>query len=362
MADENVGMGFMRVEFDELDRQIMHFLRRDGRRKYSDIARQVGSSEPTVHRRLDRLLQTGAVYVTAHVRPAAVGQPVHVMVFVRAQVGLEEEVGRQLAETEEVAYLAFVAGDSDIVLEAYLQNEAVVLQFLSKVVGGVSGVLQADMLRILRVVRSSWSWEGENAGRDLLPQLRDHLEANSAQVPSSDVETARVDGLDRGIIGHLRADGRRRYVDMSRDLGASTQTIRNRVERLLQKGVIEIVARVRPEAIGFPITVLLRLRVRRGAIFDVSARLAGMPLVSSIICAAGICDMVIEANLPTVEHLLTLLHEDLAAVQDIEQVETLQVLSVLKRNHMWKGESKSLGERLTDGDMLALKDMTKEYR
>ena len=55
--------GFATVALDDLDRRIMKMLRHDGRLAYAEIARAVGVSKPTVRKRVDRLVQTGAIVI-----------------------------------------------------------------------------------------------------------------------------------------------------------------------------------------------------------------------------------------------------------------------------------------------------------
>jgi DNA-binding Lrp family transcriptional regulator len=48
-----------------------------------------------------------------------------------------------------------------------------------------------------------------------------------------------MDDLDREIIGHLRRDARTPYTEIADRVGTSEGTVRNRVDRLTEDGVIE---------------------------------------------------------------------------------------------------------------------------
>ena len=91
------GPGSGPVELDELDRKILALLRDEGRRPNAEIARTVGASEPTVRKRLDRMLQGGVLKVLAVLNAAATGYPVDAIIGIRVRTGFMRDVGRQLA-------------------------------------------------------------------------------------------------------------------------------------------------------------------------------------------------------------------------------------------------------------------------
>ena len=98
----------------------MKLLRHDARLSYAHIARTVGLSEPTVRKRIDRLVHAGAIINAARINPAPIGFPIDAMIGINVVRGKVREVGRKLAEMENVAYVAYVAGNFDIIIQAYL--------------------------------------------------------------------------------------------------------------------------------------------------------------------------------------------------------------------------------------------------
>ena len=95
--------------------------------------------------------------------------------------------------------------------------------------------------------------------------------------------TVELDDLDRQIIGHLRANARRSYADISRAVGVSEPTARNRIERLIRTGAILTGTRVNPEALGFPVDAMIGIRVDRGRVPEVGEQLAGMEHVEGAV-------------------------------------------------------------------------------
>ena len=152
------------LALDDLDRQIMKLLRHDGRLTYAQIARTVGVSEPTVRKRIDRLVQGGAIIIMARVNPAPIGFPIDAFIGVRAVRGRVMEVGEKLAAMENVAYVAYVAGSFDIMIEAFLPDTEGLFKFLNEDLEAVDGISYTETWNVLRTEKFFYNWEGEDVG------------------------------------------------------------------------------------------------------------------------------------------------------------------------------------------------------
>jgi len=160
--------------------------------------------------------------------------------------------------------------------------------------------------------------------------------------------TVELDDLDRQIIGHLRANARRSYADISRAVGVSEPTARNRIERLVRTGAILTGTRVNPEALGFPVDAMIGIRVDRGRVPEVGEQLAGMEHVAYVAYTTGTFDLLIEAYFQDKERLYDFLNGPLASVEGINDTETWHVLRTGKYNTEWEGENVD-GPPLGDG-------------
>src|SRR3712207_449991 len=102
---------------DALDRQIVASLQINGRATWRQIAAAVGSSESTVARRAQTLLDERRVRVTALPDPMRCGFGYPVLAQLRCEVGSSARVARELAARPDVRFLALVTGTVDIVME-----------------------------------------------------------------------------------------------------------------------------------------------------------------------------------------------------------------------------------------------------
>jgi Lrp/AsnC family transcriptional regulator for asnA, asnC and gidA len=159
------------VKLDDVDRQIMQLLRHDGRMPYAEIARRVGISEPTTRKRVDRLVRKGAIYIVARVNPAAIGFPIDVTVCLKVERGALRRVGAQLVQMENIAYVGYLTGGWDIMIEAFLPDLEGLFDFVSEQINGIEGVVSSETWTVLRTDKFNYMWEGENLGRPPLESL-----------------------------------------------------------------------------------------------------------------------------------------------------------------------------------------------
>jgi len=152
------------IELDDVDRQIMKLLRHDARLSYAHIARTVNLSEPTVRKRIDRLVHAGAIINAARINPAPIGFPIDAMVGINVVRGKVQQVGRKLAAMEHVAYVAYVAGNFDIIIQAYLPHMEGLFKFLNEDLEKIDGIAGTQTWNVLRTEKFFYNWEGEDVG------------------------------------------------------------------------------------------------------------------------------------------------------------------------------------------------------
>lgn len=138
-----------------------------------------------------------------------------------------------------------------------------------------------------------------------------------------------LDDLDERIFALLGDDGRRSYRDMAVELGVADATVRSRVARMREAGLLRITAQINPLAVRDGIFVLvgmeLETRTHRVTMEEIS-RLPGVRSVSNV---TGSYDLIVEAFLPSRQALNTFLFETLAAVEGVRSTETFVILDAI---------------------------------
>ena len=142
---------------DELSKQIVEILQRDGRASYAAIAKQVGLSEAAVRARVQRLLDAGVMQIVAVTDPLQVGFPRAAMIAVKVE-GDVEAVAEQMAAMSEVDYLVITAGGQDILAEVVCEDDEHLLEVVNRRVRAIPGVRQTETSVYLKLRKQIYTW------------------------------------------------------------------------------------------------------------------------------------------------------------------------------------------------------------
>jgi Lrp/AsnC family transcriptional regulator, regulator for asnA, asnC and gidA len=144
-----------------------------------------------------------------------------------------------------------------------------------------------------------------------------------------------LDDLDKAIIQCLQLDGRRPYAQIGRELKVPEATVRQRAERLIGRGVVQVVGVTDPLAMGFQQPALIGLKVDAARIEQIAEQIALLDEVTYLVVTAGRFDMVCEVVCEDNEHLLKVLTGSLAGIDGIRSTETLVELRFVKESYQW---------------------------
>src|SRR5574341_1168778 len=121
-----------RMEIDPIDVKIVGALQADGRRPFTQIARDLGISEAAVRQRVARLGAAGVMQVVAVADPIQVGYKTMTMVGISVEPGRREAGAEALRELPAVAYLVLTAGSFDLLCEVVCEDNDHLLRFLGE--------------------------------------------------------------------------------------------------------------------------------------------------------------------------------------------------------------------------------------
>lgn len=147
------------ADLDECDRSIVRLLQEDGRASNASIARTIGASEPTVRKRIERLVADQIIKVTAVVNPANSGYNVDILMGIRVKPGLALQVGGQLGKFERVLYLGYTTGRYDIIANLLFRSDEELFEFFSDTISKISGILTTESFTVMRAERVDFDWK-----------------------------------------------------------------------------------------------------------------------------------------------------------------------------------------------------------
>jgi len=150
-----------------------------------------------------------------------------------------------------------------------------------------------------------------------------------------------IDALDRSIIRLLQEDSRMPSAEIARRLGVAERTVRARINRLVEDGIVKLVAIVNPSALGYDVTADIFLEVEPGRLEDVAQQLVAMEEVAYVGLTTGERDISIQVFVPTVDALYRFITEKLQRIPGVIGTTTYVVPRVLKWLHHWSLPSES---------------------
>ena len=154
--------------------------------------------------------------------------------------------------------------------------------------------------------------------------------ANRAPRP----EPARLDASAKRIIELLQVDGRLSYAALAKEVGLSEAAVRQRVQRLLDQGVMQIVAVTDPLQVGFRRQAMIGIRTS-GDLVAVGEAVAAIPEVAYVVTTAGSFDLLCEVVCEDDDHLLEVLTNRIRSMESIVSTETFVYLKLTKQHYDW---------------------------
>jgi Lrp/AsnC family transcriptional regulator for asnA, asnC and gidA len=143
-----------------------------------------------------------------------------------------------------------------------------------------------------------------------------------------------VDGTSRAIIRELQQDGRRAYATIGKTVGLSEAAVRQRVQKLVDSGVMQIVAVTDPMQVGFARQAMIAISVS-GDVEKVAEELSDIGEVDYIVVTAGSFDLLAEVVVEDDTHLLSLVNGRIRAIPGVTRTETFLYLKLVKQTYNW---------------------------
>jgi len=143
-----------------------------------------------------------------------------------------------------------------------------------------------------------------------------------------------LDDLSKRIIEQLQVDGRRSYASIAKDVGLSEAAVRQRVQKLTESGVIQIVAVTDPMQVGFRRQAMVGVRVT-GDTNIVADALAALPEADYVLTTAGSFDVMVEVVCEDDAQLLELLSHKIRVIPGVTSTETFVYLKLNKQHYDW---------------------------
>jgi Lrp/AsnC family transcriptional regulator for asnA, asnC and gidA len=147
-------------------------------------------------------------------------------------------------------------------------------------------------------------------------------------------EVVALDDVDRSIIRQLQVDGRRTYTRLAAETGLSEAAVRQRVQRLLDAGVMQVVAVTDPLTVGMQRMAMIGLKVE-GDLRSVAKELADIPQIDYVVIASGAYDVIVEVTCADDHDLLEILNDKIRSLPGVRSTDTFVLLQMVKQTYTW---------------------------
>jgi Lrp/AsnC family transcriptional regulator for asnA, asnC and gidA len=143
-----------------------------------------------------------------------------------------------------------------------------------------------------------------------------------------------LDEVSKAIISQLQQDGRRSYAAIGKVVGLSEAAVRQRVQRLTDSGIMQVVAVTDPMELGFARQAMVGVRVT-GALEPVADALSALEEVDYVVVTAGSFDLLAEVVAESDEDLLEIISDRIRSIPGVLSTETFVYLRLRKQTYSW---------------------------
>jgi Lrp/AsnC family transcriptional regulator for asnA, asnC and gidA len=147
-------------------------------------------------------------------------------------------------------------------------------------------------------------------------------------------KVSQLDDVSKAIIEQLQHDGRRSYSEIGKAVGLSEAAVRQRVQKLTDSGVMQVVAVTDPMQLGFYRQAMIGIR-SGGDTRTLADTLAELEDVDYVVLTAGSFDILVEVVLENDEQLIDLLNEKIRSLPGVTSTETFVYLKLHKQFYNW---------------------------
>jgi Lrp/AsnC family transcriptional regulator for asnA, asnC and gidA len=145
---------------------------------------------------------------------------------------------------------------------------------------------------------------------------------------------AELDDTDKAIIRALQLDGRAPYSKLGPAVGLSQAAVRQRVQRLIDRGVMQVVAVTDPATLGFAVQAMVAVSVT-GDVRKVADDVGTLDEVEYVVITAGRFDLLVEVVCSDMAALLDLVNDRMRTIEGVTSTEVFTYLSLVKQTYSW---------------------------
>ncbi|MFC6880660.1 MULTISPECIES: Lrp/AsnC family transcriptional regulator [Actinomadura] len=312
------------VNFDDLDRKLVHALELDSRASFSRIGGVLGVSDRTVARRFNRLRAEAGLRVVGMRDGMRLGEDQWIL-RLRCAPAAAEPIADALAQRPDTAYIGLGSGGTEIICLTRPRTPADQDDLLLGRLPRTPSIVQIHAQQLLhRFYGGPAGWFNKRGA--LAP-----AEAAALRGPSAPNGPARIAPDDEALVAALEHDGRATYPELRKATGFSEFTVKRRLRELLGSGALYIDVDYDPGRFGYGVTALLWITAAPGELDRLGRTLATHREICFACATGGPSNLVAAATTPDIPSLYAYLSGRLGRLSGMERMETTTMLRMVKQ-------------------------------
>ncbi len=140
----------------------------------------------------------------------------------------------------------------------------------------------------------------------------------------------KLDEIDLQIIEALQKDGREAFAQIAERLSVSPGMIRQRYNRLVELGILKVVAVTNPLRMGVRTMALIGIRTDGTRMLEVAQKISALDEVVYMVVVSGRFDIIAEVFCHDHEDLLKFMTEKLYRIEGVRETESFMHLKIIK--------------------------------
>ena len=146
------------MKIDDLDKQILWLLSKDGRISSSEIAGIVNENDRKVVYRVNKLIEKGTIYIRGVINHETFDFRIRADVHIQTESRSVDKAARKMAEFEDVMYVGKILGGHEISIQVLHKTPADLYKFVSEKIANIPGVTRTTTHLVPIVIKNIDQW------------------------------------------------------------------------------------------------------------------------------------------------------------------------------------------------------------
>ncbi|MCX4750064.1 Lrp/AsnC family transcriptional regulator [Kitasatospora sp. NBC_01287] len=283
----------------EEDLALVHALQLRPRASWTVLGQALGVDPVTVARRWSRLARRGEAWILGSPGPLLFDHICVAFVEVECAVGSAAAVARELSGHAHALTIERPAGSHDLLVTVSTRDLLAMSRYTLDQLPAVAGVTAVRTRIVTHMFTEGGSWRIAALDPGQRAQLAEPPGGPRARRGPLDISA-----FDRAILGRLAVDGRASYQAVATALDTSASTVKRRIDRLGDLGLITFRCDFARPLGGWPVSVTFWARVPPADLPEVGQALVRYPEVRNCAAISGPYNLILEVSLHSLPDVL----------------------------------------------------------